>query len=395
LKSKLINYLDVTILFSCCLFIFTYLTQYIATDINAHLEQIKRINYGQANYPANFLFYYIVNLLAGFSNGRLLLASAVFVLSAACTGKYIISKQFIMHFCNAINPKVSTTFSKQIVVIASALFFCFAIPDPFSLFVLKKMYLGKFVPMVWHNSTTIFLFPFAILLFWKQLNLFDPKLNFKSIDIVIINLLVIINMLVKPSFLFTFAPVTLFFLIQRFKVESLKNWILKATPIFTTFLVVLIQYYFIYIKQDGSFYHEQSKVALSFPFELMSTFIPNWFIPFTFIFSFAFIIYTMIVYKEIINFMPFRYALTLAIVGILISAFFIEIGPRALHGNFLWQNVICSYLLFLTTISFITPKLISKKTWTTNDKILGLLFLTHTISGFLYLFKIAITTSYY
>jgi hypothetical protein len=124
-------------------------------------------------------------------------------------------------------------------------------------------------------------------------------------------------------------------------------------------------------------------------------FVPLWFIPFSFIFSYALVIFATIFYKEILNFTPFKYALSLTIFGIVISAFIIERGPRELHGNFLWQNVICTYLLFMTTVSFLASKLLIKATWTLKDRILGSLFFIHAISGILYLIKIVVTTSYY
>jgi hypothetical protein len=392
--KKGIKNIDVILLFALCVLIFTYLILQPSHDIAVHVKQVIRINSHQVNYPANFLFYFLINLLSGFSNGKMLYIVTVVLLSLAVVAKYLISKNVFIKLNEISNQNLKPIERYTFLSIMLGLFFCFAIPDPFSLLVLKKMYLSKFVPMVWHNSTTILLFPFAILLFWKQLKiLYAVEISVK--EIIVINLLVVFNILIKPSFIFAYAPITLLFICKKNAFQNIRSLLLKLTPFFTTGLIILIQYYLIFIKQDGSFYNEKSQVAISAPFETLLGFVPLWFIPFSFIFSYALVIFATIFYKEILNFTPFKYALSLTMFGIVISAFIIERGPRELHGNFLWQNVICTYLLFMTTVSFLASKLLIKATWTLKDRILGSLFFIHAISGILYLIKIVVTTSYY
>ena len=115
----------------------------------------------------------------------------------------------------------------------------------------------------------------------------------------------------------------------------------------------------------------------------MLGFFPFWFIPFSFIVSYALVIFEMISYKVIIRYTPFKYAFCLTVFGIIISAFIIEKGPREFHANFLWQNVICTFLLFMTTVAYLSPKLLSKETWVIKDKILVTLFFVHALSGIL------------
>jgi hypothetical protein len=92
------------------------------------------------------------------------------------------------------------------------------------------MYLSKFVPLVWHNSTTILLFPFAILLFWKQLKMLDTKNEISAKEIAVINILVVLNLLIKPSFIFAYAPVTFMFLMNKKAFQNVKSLMLKLTP---------------------------------------------------------------------------------------------------------------------------------------------------------------------
>ena len=366
------------------------------SDIDVHLNHIIKINHNQAAYPANFLFYFLVNLFSGFSNGKCLYWATILLLTAACIAKYLLSKLVFIHLNMAFKDNYLSKRTNVFMLVMLALFFCFAIPDPFTLLVLKKMYLSRFVPTVWHNSTTILLFPFAILLFYKQLKLlnsaYKPSLN----DILQINLLVILNIIIKPSFVFTYVPATFFFLVfNKDAWVNVKSLIVKLTPLVSAALIVLLQYYFFYTLQQGSFYKQKSEIALSFPFELLMNYVPVWYIPFTFIFSFAFVIYAVWAYKDILSYTAFKYALVLTLVGIVISALLIETGPRYNHGNFLWQNVICTFLLFLSTVAYLAPKILIKNTWTRPDKILCVLFFLHALSGIAYIINILITASPY
>jgi len=390
IKNIIIKH-DSKIIFTISLVIFSFLIYVVNTDINRHIEAIPEINSINGAYPPNFLFYFIVNLFSGFSNNEtLMLIQTIFLLSFTNLAKYTIIKRIIRKSSNSI---YFSTF--KINTLTLGLFFCFAIPDPFSYIMLKQMYLGKFVPMVWHNSTTIFLFPFAIALFWHQLKTFDLKRKTPYEELIILSILVIINIIIKPSFIFVYLPITSFFLLQRRKTDTLKELILNFTPIITGGLFILIQYYFIYIKQMGSFQEETSSVVLTSPFKVLTLWIPNWFIPISLLLSFAYPIYVMLTFKDIFRYKPFIYSLILTIYGIILSAFFMESGPRMVHGNFMWQNVICTFLLFLSTTVFIIPKALNKDIPTTKMKILGLLFIAHVTSGLLYLLNIVLTSSYH
>ena len=393
IKLKLKNNLDVVLLFLFSFLIFSFLIRYVKTDIQVHIQHAVKINSTTTSYPANFLFYFILNLLSGFSNSMFhIKLITIVLLSAATVSKYVISRNI---FGNFKMKNENQPFSKKTYLIAFGLFFCFAIPDPFSILILKKMYLGKFVPIVWHNSTIIMLFPFAILLFWKQLKLFEPLHETTIKEILVVNGLVVINVIIKPSFIFVYLPVTLLFLIYRIRFETLKTFILKISPLITGGLIILLQYYIIYILQMGSFQKESSGVLISYPFEVLSKWVPIWYIPFSLFFSFTLPIFVIFLNSKIIKNIPFLYSLCLTIAGIIISAFIKESGPRMYHGNFMWQNIICSYLLFFSTILFLSPYF-SSKNLKTNGKMAFLfgLFLLHAFSGILYIVKLGLTSSY-
>lgn len=384
------KYIDVFLVFIFSGIVFTYILYQIGTDIYAHINYIKQINTKNLLYPPNFLYYLIVNILSGFSNISFLMnISAILCLSFAASAKYMISKKII----NKLNKNLS---EKSVTIFALILFFCFAIPDPFSIFIFDKLYLGHFVPTVWHNSTTIFVFPFAVLLFWKQLQVFYKPNKLNKNDTFIICILVLLNVLIKPSFLFCYVPVTFLFLIFIYKKKPLKEFVFSVIPIFFAAILLVLQYFLIYklnlVNFQGS--DVKSGVVLSLPFEALSNWIPKWYIPISLIFSLLLPLVTIYFYKEIIKYKPFLYSLVLTIVAIFISAFIIETGPRANHGNFTWQAIICVYLLFLSNIGFLAGKFKFSKLWPVKLKIIAFLLILHTISGLFYLSKIALKLSY-
>jgi len=384
--------IDVVSLFIFCIVIFSFLIKFVPTDIPLHLKHIERINNGDAEYPGNFAFYFIINLLSGFSGiWKVYNINTIILLSAATVIKYLLSKKIII----SLNVNIIELYSpNKISLITLSLFLCFAIPDPFSVFILKKFYLGRFVPIVWHNSTTIFLFPFAIFLFWKQLTTLYSSYKVKNIDVVILNTLVIANAAIKPSFLFVYVPVTFLFLLKKYRSSFGKEFLLSLTPIITAVVIILLQKYLIFEMELGSFQEEDSGVAIGFPFKVLTKWIPMWYIPISLFLSYLLPIYAIISYKSILKYKPFLYSISLTIIGILLSAFVYESGPRMFHGNFMWQNVICTYLVFLSTISYLTPKVLDKNSRTPNDIIMMVLLLLHSLSGIMYLINIGLTYSY-
>jgi hypothetical protein len=391
-RIRLYKHFDLLFIFIVCIGIFSYLINYVPTDIQAHIRFIQNINDGSVAYPPNFLFYFLVNLLSGFTSKNVFLYSvAVVVLSLSSTAKYAISKIIIIQLNEFGNKHLK---SLKVIFIAIGLFFCFAIPDPASLIFLKKMYLGKIVPIVWHNSTTLLVFPFAILLFWKQLKVFSMSQMPSLKTMIWITCLVVINILIKPSFIFCYLPVTFLFVVSNFKTRKFRWLLVTLIPLLIGGLLILLQYYLIYALNIGSIKPEESGVMLSWPFQVYTFWIPWWLIPFSFALSLALPIGTIILYRQVLKYKPFVYALSLTIFGLILSAFILESGPRMSHGNFTWQNVVCSFLLFLSTVSFLTPMFLSDSPWTKKTKIVFGLFVLHILSGILYIVKILVTNQY-
>lgn len=372
-----------------------YLTR---SDLRIHVLRIQKINLGSVGYPPNFLFYLMTNIFSFFSKsiGVIRLALVV-ILTISVTAKYIITKKIIWDYLShSIKDEDNKKAINLISFVAFCMLFLFAIPDYYNAFVVDRYYLGRITPNVWHNSTIIFLMPFSLLLFWKQFKLLVSKSPQTSrLDIFIISFLIILNLLIKPSFFFVYAPITTLFLLKKHKIS--KSFVYNVLPIVLGMIILFIQYVILYYFEYGVVQTEDSEISISLPFEIWSEFIPPWYIPISIIISLALPLLYFIFYKKTIRNLNVLgcYALSLALMGILISAFVLEDGPRRLHGNFFWQNVVCAYILMLVISMDVLKKGISTgfKGW--RIRVLSFVFLAQFISGFFYIFHILSTNSYY
>ena len=165
----------------------------IETDVQQHAQYAHALVNDDAKLPPNFLYFFLVSVLAGFSKYKIAFYSAsVFLLSFAVTFKFFINAYYIKKYTKIDHSYLIALFSIFLIFI-----FCFPGIDFFKT---KVFHLGQLAPNVWHNSTIIFLFPFSILLFFKSYELLYED---KEIVLGQVTSLVIINALIKPSFLFS------------------------------------------------------------------------------------------------------------------------------------------------------------------------------------------------
>ncbi len=393
---KILNYkyLYLIILFLFFTKLYYFLILNFSTDFPTHIKFAAKVNNGEEIYPPHFLYFFLVNLFSGFtSNLNIMYKVAAVILSLSTVGKFFVSKQFINQYILEAHKK----FKKGITGFLSlSMIFCFAVSDVYSFFSLKFMYLGRVPSTVWHNSTLILMFPFAILLFQQQLKLSKLK-NLKVFDkeILIVTGLIILNLCIKPAFLIVFFPISFFMILHNISKDNFKDTLVKSIPLIIGFLVLVGQYVAIFYLGLGSLDQTQNSIIIGIPFEFLRNFVPYWYIPIGLVISYIFPIATVLCYKEILKFRPFIHALAYSFLGLLISVFFIEDGSRKFDGNFNWQNIICMYLLILSSVAFLVEKLWTKERYSNKMIFLGILFVIHVLSGVLYLFKIYYTGSYF
>jgi len=265
------------------------------SDLGQHAGFAQQILTGELAVPGNFLFYWLVNLFSLFSGKAFFIKiSLCFLIAIASTFRFFLSQKIVLKSFNKTFRSEHTRWFS--VYIGLSLMFVFAIPLP-GYFVNGFFYIGNFVPNVWHNSTTIFLFPFAIILFYlsyMQLITFSHKRNLW------IFILIILNVFIKPSFLFVFICVYPFFLLYKYKLNK-EFWLSMGAVLFSIFLIAL-EYWMVFqhINPNNK---EISNVIIQ-PFVSYTYYSYLWQLPFSLIFSLLFSLVAVAIFIDIFVIVP-------------------------------------------------------------------------------------------
>ncbi len=249
------------------------------------------------------------------------------------------------------------------------------------------MYLGKVTPNVWHNSTIIFLQPFTLLLFWEEYKVLSQR-KVKTKQLVLVVILIIINALIKPSFLFVFIPAS-FIMIILSKSSTIKEKVLLFYPLIIGLLMLVVLGLLIYFFETGNFKSEgENGISLFKPLDFYLAWLPKYYFPFAMILSFLFPILVLFLKANVYLSKSVLFASIMMFGALIISFLFIEEGARRSHGNFVWQNIPALYILVLT----LSIKLIElyKKNKLSNAQAYTFLiiFVLHVFSGVIYLGRV-------
>jgi len=356
-------------------FIFAIILFQKQPDLYDHVLLSQRLIKGDLHY-ANFLYYLVVALLSFFQPNLIFLQiSAIVVLTSSVVFKYLLSLSFLRndnlnHDRNSLNQYVWF-----------ALFL--SIASNFPVNISATWYLGQFPPNLWHNSTTIFLMPFALLLFFDALK----YLNQPSLSLIIkMSVWVIIGALIKPSFLFPFLPVFFLLLFSSFRFTS--NFWRGLIPLFFGALGIAWVGIYNFITNT---YNEGGGVKIA-PFKVWS----NWseFIPLSILVSLLFpLALSILNWNNLKDKLAFRFAWFLMIVSMLVYSLFAEKGSNwiVVASNFSWQLIVSNFILFLVclkeTLALKSTKLIFGFA---VKRVLLIIFYAHVTMGILYLIKIPI-----
>jgi len=373
---------DLLIVFTGFFILFLIIMYWVGwqSDLPAHVQIAKEKLENKDYFSGNFLMYTLLNLFSGFSGHRNVMKIVLcLMLSLATALKYGIVRDIFRQL----------TIYKYAKWVAVSLIFVYIIPmlyflKPFSPFLYSgNLYFGYYVPNVWHNSTIIFLFPFALWLYFlslKQLKNFNNITNIKMI------VLVAINIFIKPSFFFVFMCAYPVMLLIKY---GIKIYFWKGMfPIFFGILCLIIEYISIYNQaSDGS------SVVLLFDPVISMQFWKSKILYLLISLAFPFF-YFVTHFNKCISDDEFLYVLLLIIAALGIFFVCYETGPRATHGNFYWQIVISMWLSFYYVVKN-NLKDYMENGMTLLNKITNVLYSIHVIFGLIYLANILITKTYY
>lgn len=360
---------------------FGYLFLFVETDMTGHATLVQKCVRGESQIPANFLYYIAIYLFSGL-NTELLALGTTLVLSTALLFKFIISKKLITYLWNANNPNVV-----KVNLLAITLLFIFALPT--QMIFSGKMYLGSFVANVWHNSTTIMVMPFVLLLFYMTVKLLK---EFKFKTLCWICLLMVLNVLTKPSYMFVYIPLFFAFSLYTYRLSAKSLYI--SLSLLVTGGLIIAEYLLIYKYYGGSgddVIIDPLKVYansigmrnlqyLSLPVGLVAIFLSY--------------LFPILLYIKRKPSMIDWFAIISVFGSILIHLLFCETGNRMWHGNFYWQVVMSSYILFLlSSVRFFQSYSASR--CNSIDKKLYIIWLIQVSCGVVYFLKVIIVGNYY
>lgn len=353
-------------------------------DMHDHAKFARDMCTGKIPYTGNFLVYLLVNVFSFFS-ARVKATELALCVLLAFAGSY----RYYITLNRVKNTLNDERLNWLAVAAAVSMLFVFVIPVPGYFLGDFYMYIGTYTPNIWHNSTLLFLFPVALLLFelsFRQLREFNSKRNFW------IFLLIALNLIIKPSYFFVFICVYPLMLLCKYKFK--KEFWISILPVFVGGIMLISQYIIIY-KINTQVIKDTSSVVFM-PFyrnpELREDMIN---IPISMIFSLLFpLIYVIINFRKLIQNQLFWYTFLSFVVSVLIFFFISESGPRASHGNFYWQIVITTWLcFFVSLLALIRDYKIEGKS--VKNIALLTLFGIHTLMGIIYFVRILVTGSYY
>lgn len=360
----------------------------VITDIQTHAQILADAASGTRVVPSNFLYYFTVYALSFFQNNMIIiLGASALVLSVAVTIKFVLTRKILCEYFAGISQEViqPNRLTTLVTLVSFLLIFVFSLPSTNIL--QGQLYIGQITPNVWHNSTLIFLMPFALLLFWTS---YRQLVSPKNSRIWMISLLVIVNILIKPNFFWVFLVVYPLLLATRIGVG--RKFLLNVLPIAILGVLLLsAQYYFLNIYPDAATAAE-SGIKIS-PFSVWSHYSSN--IPLSIVVSSFFpLVYLCFHLKEVLKNLLLKYAVSLYLVAISIFSVLSETGPREFHGNFFWQCVACNYILFMVVCILFMEKAPFNSKMGKKEKVIVSSFLLHVAFGVLYLGKMFLSGNF-
>lgn len=347
----------------------------LSSDLRGHIDIIQGVINGSSP-PPNFLYYLTVYVVALFKNDVLYLrASTCVVLAVSVMLKFLMT----LHIIKEMNVHPGTNKTRFLPhILAAVLCFCFSLPNLLN----GNYYLGQLSPNVWHNSTLIFMMPFALLLFWKSwVQLQQPSRS----NALLITLLLIINLLIKPSYVMVFIVVFPLFSLMKFGLQ--RTFFQNLIPVLLAAAFLLAEYYLIFEWNSNTVYDrgDSSTIQIS-PFLVWKKFSNN--IPLSIGLSILFPATFLTAYRNSQKFSGLLlYAMANYIIAVSIFIVFAESGERLFHGNFSWQNIACAYLLFTVIAGLWNTQIQKGDRSTKNYFVLGA-FALHFICGLAYILRL-------
>ena len=326
---------DVIGIFALMVSIFAYIMFVIKwnSDLPAHAHIAQQMLEEHRLFSTNFLMYFLINLLTFFTGAKYpMRAVLVLLLATANTAKYTIVREAFREWTSSKTAKLAS-FSMLFVYIIPLMYFL----KPLGIFLsADNMYMGYYVPNVWHNSTILCMMPFAIacyLLSVKQFKQYTDRRN------KYISLFLVLSVLVKPSFFFVYVIAYPIIMLSQYGLS--KTFSKSLLPLLAGGICLVYEYVTIYYSgvNDGS--SVVIDIAQLFTLDFWQSrilyLVVSLSLPLLFLCLYG---------RTIVRDPEFWFVLIMLVCGLGIMWCCRETGPRATHGNFGWQTIAAMWFVY-------------------------------------------------
>jgi hypothetical protein len=305
----------------------------LVSDLQVH-ARIARVGLETGTWWGTPLPYFSAAAVGGFRVDQVD-HGLILVLGIAVAAKYLVSvaiaERELPSESGRSNLHSPAAIPSGLLALIALLSFAFSLPT-------DSMYIGQLPPNVFHNSTVVFLMPFALALFWFSAQFLRRGDNRSIVGVALSGAL---NVAAKPSFVFPLLVIFPLAALRRFRFGSALWKAAGACALIA--LCLFIQYLYVYKSGATERIYDaagfggggQAKVKIDF-LHVWSYFSSN--IPLSLLASLLFPIVAFAAYRrELWDYDLVRYAAALMAVSVLIFATFKETGVREFQGNFAWS----------------------------------------------------------
>lgn len=336
------------------------------SDFETHISFVQQAQ-RTGDWPLYSLFYLVIGAFTlGYSDPIFIGILFLIVLTLLVALKNVIT---LKYFQDLGIPQTTAAALTVVLSIAMPIANWWRFPH---------VYLGQISPTVWHNSTTIFALPFAMLAFFAAVRwLRSPQLH----NTAQLAVAIFIGTLAKPNYAIALVP-GLFAAASALSVQAtaakIKQYacgVLAAGAAVT--VIGAVQYFS--LKSNGP---SNSHIVVA-PFRAWSEYSPN--ILASLVLSIAFpAAVSAFYFRSAKNNDTLIFAWIVFAVSILQLVLFAETGERASHFNFAWGPYMANYILFVTSAAELFKHRPSAK-FAMCLLVLGL----HAVTGALFYFQVA------
>ncbi|SEA78344.1 hypothetical protein SAMN02910384_02342 [Pseudobutyrivibrio sp. ACV-2] len=208
---------------------------------------------------------------------------------------------------------------------------------------LEHTYIQSYLTQPWHNSTYIAMRLFAMISIVVYIRIIR-NVDIKIIDFIAFFVSLVLSNMFKPNFIVAFAPsVFIFFIVAMIQKKDIKKYIILLAIIVLSMCPLIYQYKVLYTADNDS------GIVLTFSVikELINGGYFKWMVLATYLFPT--LVSILCIHEGLFDYI-FGFAWVFEVVTFIQKHFLLENGMRMLDGNWGWNMMFASLVLYVVCI---------------------------------------------